>query len=335
MSPKIAKKAGMSERAQKLRDTLHYHGHRYYVLDDPEISDAAYDALLHELIAIEEEYPELRTPDSPTQRVGGVSLEKFTKVKHAVPQWSFDNVFSEEEFALFDERVRKGLGGKKASYVCELKIDGFKIVLTYKKGVLATAATRGDGEIGEDVTENVKRIASIPLKLTKPVDCVVEGEIWMGKSGLAQVNALRTKQKEPLFANPRNAAAGSVRQLDPAVAARRDLQMFCYLLDDEACATFGVTTQIGLIDLLRKMSLPVQPDATVLDSLDAVDRVYTKIGKDREKLPYDIDGVVVKLNDRRMQRDLGSTAKAPRWARAYKFPAQQSTTKAGKPFLQK
>ena len=178
--PKLTKQEARV-RAKKLRETLNAHAHRYYVLDAPAISDAAYDALLHELIAIEDAYPSLKTPDSPTERIGGKPLDEFLKTRHEVPQWSFDNVFTIEEFAAFDERVRKGIGKAAYSYVAELKIDGFKIVLTYKKGILARGATRGDGEVGEDVTENVKRIASIPLKLAKPIDLIAEGEIWMGK----------------------------------------------------------------------------------------------------------------------------------------------------------
>ena len=311
------------QRAEKLRESLHYHGHRYYVLDAPEISDAAYDTLLHELIALEQQYPELKTPDSPTNRVGGAPLSKFTKVRHSVPQWSFDNVFSEDEFAQFDERVYKAVG-QRSKYACELKIDGFKVVLTYKSGTLIQAATRGDGDIGEEVTENVKRIRSIPLRLTENIDCVVEGEIWMGKAALEKVNKERAKQNEPLFANPRNAAAGSIRQLDPSVVASRGLE--CFVYDIGTLSKLLPQTQIEELQLLASLGFNVNPNYRPAASVKEVMAYIHEWEKKKDKQNYLCDGVVIKVDLRIDQEVLGYTAKSPRFGVAYKFPAEQATT---------
>src|SRR3989344_5128126 len=225
--------AEVRERAKKLRGTIEKHRYLYHVLDKEEISSEALDSLKHELVRIEEEYPALRTPDSPTQRIAGKPLPEFRKVRHEVSQWSFNDAFSEEEIREFDTRVKRLLKedfGTAAhpTYVAELKIDWLKVVLTYKNGVLETAATRGDGAVGEDVTHNVRTIESVPLRLNEDVDIIVEGEVWLSKSELARINTLRGKEGEPVFANPRNAAAGSIRQLNPKIAAKRHLDSFIY-----------------------------------------------------------------------------------------------------------
>jgi DNA ligase (NAD+) len=319
------------ERAEKLRGTIHYHIHRYHVLDQPEISDEAYDALVSELVAIEEEYPELKTPDSPTQRIGGEPLASFTKVKHKVRQWSFDNVFSEEEVRVWAERVErraKEEGYRNISYVAEHKIDGLKIILEYEKGVLVQGATRGNGVVGEDITSNIRTIRSIPLRLTKPVDTTIIGEAWLSHGEFARINKEREKKGEPLFANPRNAAAGSLRQLDPAVAAERRLSTFVYDIGQIKVAD-GLTkprTQAEELDLLSKLGFKVNEHWTHCSSVDDIIAYYRMWGKQRKKLSYEVDGVVVKVNDIRLQEALGYTAKAPRYAVAFKFPAEQVTT---------
>ncbi len=314
---------GKADRARSLRDLLSYHGHRYYVLDAPEISDEAYDALLHELVTLEAEYPSLRTPDSPTQRVGGKILDGFEKIVHRVPQWSFDNVFSKEEFEAFHQRVTRAIG-RAPAYVCELKIDGFKIVLTYERGVLVSAGTRGDGTTGENVTENVKTIRSIPLKLVRPVDCVVEGEIWLPKAEFARINEQRERAGEPPFANPRNAAAGSVRQLDTALVASRKLDCFVY---DIALLSSGTPkTQYEELAELESLGFNVNRERRLAGSPREVFDYWERWEPKRGNEPYLIDGVVIKVNDRADQESLGYTAKSPRFGVAYKFPAEEATT---------
>ena len=317
------------ERIEKLREAIHRYRYLYHVEDREEIPASALDELKHELSTLEEKYPELITPDSPTQRVAGKPLPEFKKVRHAVPQWSFNDVFSEEEFRTFDERVRKNtqaqLGEKaRATYSCELKIDGLKIVLTYEKGKLKTAATRGDGIIGEDVTMNVRTIDSVPLVLSKPVDIVVEGEVWMGKSSLKVLNKEREKNNESLFANPRNAAAGAIRQLDPKIAASRKLDTFIY---DIAQSSVPVPdTQIAELEFLKELGFKVNKEDTHAKNADEVITYWKQALKEREKRDYLIDGIVLKVNERVYQNALGYTGKAPRFAIAFKFPAEQVTT---------
>lgn len=313
----------ISRRAEKLRKLIEYHSHRYHALDLPEISDEAYDALLHELIGIEKEYPALLTSDSPTQRVGGAPLEKFSKITHAVPQWSFDNVFSPEEFALFDERVRKHTG-KPTPYIAELKIDGFKIVLSYEKGKLMTAATRGDGVVGENVTENIRTIRSIPLKLARPLDCIVEGEIWLPKLEFERINEERTKKGEQIFANPRNAAAGTVRQLDPKVVASRRLD--CFVYDMARTSEVMPETQEEELELLASLGFQVNPHRRLCNEAVGIVSYWKEWTRKKDKQEYLVDGVVVKVNERRIQESLGYTAKAPRFGIAFKFPAEEATT---------
>lgn len=313
----------LAHRAQKLRTLINYHSHRYHALDLPEISDEAYDALLNELLAIEMKYPELVTNDSPTQRVGGAPIEKFIKITHVIPQWSFDNVFTPEEFVLFDERIQKHTG-KSVSYISELKIDGFKIVLTYKKGQLVTAATRGDGTVGENVTENIRTIRSIPLVLSKSVDCIVEGEIWLPKDEFVRINKERAKLDQQLFANPRNAAAGTVRQLDPKVVASRKLDSFIY--DIAQLNTPLPATQEQELTLLRTLGFRVNPHATLCKKTDDVIAYWRHWSTHATDEEYLIDGVVIKVNERSVQESLGYTAKSPRFGVAFKFPAEEATT---------
>jgi len=302
-----------AERARKLRETIEKHRHLYHTFDAPEISDEAYDALVRELERLEFDYPELKTADSPTQRVGGAPLDKFEKVEHKVSQWSFNDAFSEEDLRLFDERVRKLLG-EACAYIAELKIDGLKIVLTYEKGLLKLAATRGDGRVGEDVTQNVRTIHSIPLKLKKPVSGIFEGEIWMPKSVFKKLNKERKKKGEELFANPRNIAAGSIRQLDPSVARKRMLDNFVYdtaLLDGEAAPTLG---------------FKINPHFKRFEDIEGVIDYWKSWQKKKDAENYLIDGVVVKVNSISNQQTLGYTSKAPRFGIAFKFAAEQVTT---------
>jgi DNA ligase (NAD+) len=312
------------ERVEKLRELLAYHSHRYFTLDDPEISDAAYDALNRELKELETKHPELARADSITERVVGEALPFLKKVKHEVPQWSFNDAFSEDELHVFDARVRK-LTGKVPTYDLELKIDGLKIVFTYEKGRLVTATTRGDGVVGEDVTHNVRTINSVPETLARPVDLIAEGEVYLTRSGFAKLNYEREKAGEPLFANPRNAAAGSIRQLDPAIAASRPLGAFLY---DAARSSEALPeTQSEELEYLRALGLPVNPEHAHADSLDKVLKYYTKwSGLARDKVDYQLDGIVVKVENVRDQELLGYTGKAPRFAIAYKFPAEQVQT---------
>ncbi|HVY72679.1 MAG TPA: NAD-dependent DNA ligase LigA [Candidatus Paceibacterota bacterium] len=345
MSPKETR-----ERYEKLKSSLNHHRYLYYALESPEIPDSAYDELERELAEIEAKHPELITSDSPTQRVGGV-LGKFKKVKHSVPQWSFNDVFTEEEFREFDIRVRKMLGkpeqnvseeksgrpkggdpraflrevsAKALTYTCELKIDGLKVVLTYEKGKLVTAATRGDGTTGEDVTHNVRTIQSVPLVLTRPVDCVVEGEIWMSEDALKKTNKEREKNGEPLFANPRNAAAGSIRQLDPSIAASRGLSTFMYDVASTSETLPG--TQAEELTYLQELGFKVNKHFEVAHSAEEVIAYWKKWGSKNKSQGYWIDGIVIKVNDRRQQEALGYTGKAPRFAVAFKFKAEQVTT---------
>ncbi len=310
-------------RAAKLRETINHYRYLYAVLDREEITPEALDSLKHELVKLEEKYPALITPDSPTQRVAGRALDAFVKVTHAVPQWSFNDAFSEEDMRAFDERVKKGLG-KTPSYTAELKIDGLKVVLTYEKGILKTAATRGDGKVGEDVTQNVRTIESIPLKLEKPVDIIVEGEVWMAKSVFKKLNALREKRGEELFANPRNVSAGSIRQLDSAITRERQLDNFIY--DIASFSNTTPPTQGAELNLLRDLGFKVNPHFKTCADIEAVIDYWKSWEKKKDKEDYLIDGVVVKVSERESQEELGYTGKAPRFGIAFKFPAEQVTT---------
>lgn len=311
------------ERAAHLRSAITKFRTLQHEKDVSPISPEALDSLKHELAGLEERYPELITPDSPTQVVAGAPLPFLSKVRHEVPQWSFNDAFSEEDIRAFDARVRK-LTGSMPSYDLELKIDGLKIVLTYKKGELMIAATRGDGVIGEDVTHNIRTIRSVPERLARPIDLVAEGEVYLTRSGFEKLNASREKAEEPLFANPRNAAAGSIRQLDPGVAAARPLGVFLY---DVARSSEPLPkTQSEELAYLAKLGLPVNPEHTHAESLDDVFSYWRKWQDAREKVDYQIDGIVLKVESRAEQETLGYTGKAPRFAIAYKFPAEQVQT---------
>jgi len=319
------------ERIEKLKKEINHHRYLYHVLDKVEISDAALDSLKHELEELEREYPELITPDSPTQRVGGKALDKFHKVNHIVPQWSFNDAFDAEEVRDFDKRVKKLLidNGEpkdiKPDYTAELKIDGLHVVLTYKKGVFKIGATRGDGKIGEDVTQNLKTIDSIPLKLENKVDLVAEGEVFMKKSVFEKLNKKRKERKEPLLANPRNAAAGAIRQLDPKITKERNLD--CFIYDLSWAGNFTIPeTQSEELNELQKLGFKVNKNWKHCKDIEEAIKVWEYWIKRREKEDYWIDGIVIKLNRSNWQKNLGYTGKAPRWAIAFKFPAEQATT---------
>lgn len=312
------------KRAEKLRTLLAHHAHQYYTLDAPEISDSAYDALQRELIGLENEYPELKKADSITERIVGEAMPFLKKVRHAVPQWSFNDAFSKDEIHAFDARVRK-MSGLVPSYDLELKIDGLKIVLTYEKGVLTTAATRGDGIIGEDVTHNIRTIRSVPAKLARPIDLVAEGEVYLTRSGFTKLNALREKAGEPLFANPRNAAAGSIRQLDPTIAAARPLGVFMY--DVALTSEPFPPTQGEELAYLADLGFPVNPEHRHAETLDEIVAYWERWrGSARDAVDYQIDGIVLKVESKSVQELLGYTGKAPRFGIAYKFPPEQVQT---------
>jgi DNA ligase (NAD+) len=319
MVPKEAR-----ERHEKLAAAVNRHRYLYYVLESPEIADSAYDELEQELLRLEEKYPALATADSPTQRVGGEPAAAFKKVRHSVAQWSFNDAFTPEDMRNFDARVKKLLGMSEVEYSMELKIDGLKIVLSYEKGRLVTAATRGDGTVGEDVTHNVRTIRSVPLVLPRPATLVVEGEIWMSEESLRKINAERKKEGEPQFANPRNAAAGSIRQLDPKIAAARGLSTFIY---DVAITSETLSpTQMEEMEYLKGLHFKVNTHARVANSVEDIVAYWQEWQGKQKALGYWVDGIVIKVNRRDLQERLGYTGKAPRFAIAFKFPAEQVTT---------
>ncbi len=315
------------ERYEKLKREVERHRHLYYALDAPEIVDSAYDELEQELLTLEIEYPELATPDSPTGRVGGEAQTAFKKVRHVVAQWSFNDAFSEEDIRDFDARVRRVLtlsAVEALSYVCELKIDGLKVVLTYKQGELVQAATRGDGVVGEDVTHNIRTIESVPLTLPRPVDITVEGEVWMSEQQLRELNDIQAKAGKPLFANPRNAAAGSIRQLDPKIAAARGLDTFIYdVAQSEEELPAAQEEELGY---LKELGFNVNPHFKKVHSVEEIIAYWKRWQEQKKSQGYWIDGVVIKVGDRALQERLGYTGKAPRFAVAFKFPAEQVTT---------
>lgn len=314
----------VKERVAKLRELLAHHATLYYTLDAPSLSDSAYDALYRELKALEEQYPELVRADSVTERVVGEAMPFLAKVRHTVPQWSFNDAFTEAEIRAFDERVRK-VSGAPQTYDLELKIDGLKVVFTYEKGALVCAATRGDGVIGEDVTHNVRTIRSVPVRLARSIDLIAEGEVYLSRSGFAKLNKEREKRGESLFANPRNAAAGSLRQLDPKIAAKRPLGAFLYDVA-QTSETFP-DTQSSELEYLKGLGLPVNPEHMHADSLEGVFSYWNKWkGSARKKVDYQLDGIVLKVESERAQEMLGYTGKAPRFAIAYKFPPEQVQT---------
>ena len=323
------------QHLEKLRSQIDDLRHRYHVLNDPEVTDAMYEGLMDELRKIEEAHPSLVTPDSPTQRVAGEPAKGFKKVPHQVPQWSFNDAFNEEDLNAWSDRVvrmlTKKLGEppKDLTYSVELKIDGLHIVLTYKKGSLVTAATRGDGKIGEDVTANIRTIQTVPLKLKEPIDLIAEGEAWMDRKHFASLNTRREKAGEPLFANPRNASAGTIRQLDPKIVAERKLSLTAYDISESGDTKADITTSTQMEELrvLKKLGFLVDSHSKEVSTMSEVIEFYKKWQKKKDAQPYWIDGLVVKVNQKEYQDALGFTGKAPRWAIALKFPAEQGTTK--------
>jgi DNA ligase (NAD+) len=318
---------------EKLRQEIRYHEHRYYVLNDPKISDFEFDKLMRRLQDLEGEHPELITPDSPTQRVGGQPTEVFPKVRHSVQMLSLDNTYSVEELKDFDRRVRELSGRARVEYVGELKLDGLSMALTYEDGALARGVTRGDGTQGEDVTGNVRTIRSVPLKIAptavaalgRPKRFEVRGEVIMTRQAFEQVNAQREAAGEPKFANPRNAAAGSMRQLDPRIVAERKLDMYLYQLLVEGGV--ALPEHWKALEALARMGFKVNPHRRLCRSFEELLDYIQEWEAKRDSLEYEIDGIVVKVNDTRLWEELGTTAKSPRWAAAFKYPARQATTK--------
>lgn len=324
MSPSSA-----AERIDELVKLLNYHAYRYYVLDSPEVPDAQYDAWFRELLELEEQHPELVRPDSPTRRVGAPPLEAFGTVVHGVPMLSLDNAFNEAELREFDARLRRFLDlapSTSLEYVCELKIDGLAISLTYEDGIFVRGATRGDGTRGEDITQNLRTIRRIPLRLigTPPKRIEVRGEAFLSKAEFLRVNEERQEAGEPVFANPRNAAAGSVRQLDPAITASRKLDAFFY--GTGVLEGHSLSTHAEELEYLRALGLPVNDTSRLVDSIEGAVAYVAEWQEQRHELPYETDGVVVKLNSFAQQRTVGSTSHSPRWAIAYKFPPEQKET---------
>lgn len=313
------------EEVERLRDEIEYHNYRYYVLADPVITDEEYDKLMKRLIELEKKYPQIVTPDSPTQRVGGKVLSGFRKVKHSQPMLSLDNTYNEKDIREFDERVKRILGIRSVEYVAELKIDGVSIALRYESGKFRIAITRGDGVEGEDVSENIKLVRSIPLRLREKVDVEVRGEIYMPIDEFKKINEEREENGEPPFANPRNATAGTIRQLDTSVVAKRMLDSFMYYLVNPE--KFGVETQWDALEYLRKLGFKVNPHSKLCRNIEEVIDYWKEWINRRKELDYWIDGVVVKVNSFEYQRILGETSKSPRWAIAFKFPAEQARTK--------
>jgi len=313
------------EEIEKLREEIEYHNYRYYILNDPVITDQEYDELMKRLIELEKKYPELVTPDSPTQRVGGKVAEGFKKVRHSIRMLSLDNTYSEEELKKFNERIKRTLEIEKVEYVVELKIDGFSVALRYKDGKFEQGITRGDGITGEDITENLKTVKSIPLRLRKKINVEVRGEVYMSKDEFNRINQERMKKGLPLFANPRNAAAGTMRQLDSSVVARRNLDSFIYYVIDPE--SHGLKTQSETLKFLKSIGFKVNPNYIVTNELGEIIDYWNYWIENRKKLAYNIDGLVIKVNKIEYQKLLGETAKSPRWAIAFKFPAEQVRTK--------
>ena len=315
----------IENRVAELNRLLHEYEHAYYVLDKPLVPDAVYDQLLHELIALEKAHPSLIYPDSPTGRVGGAPLQGFKKVTHTYPMLSLSNAFGEEDLRDFDRKIRQAIGDD-FSYVCELKIDGLAIALRYENGVFVQGATRGDGSVGEEITANLRTIRAIPLRLKEPVTIEVRGEAYMPKKSFEALNHARREKGEELFANPRNAAAGSLRQLDPRIAASRNLSTFIYSIGGDGEA-YGIDSHAEMLDYLETLGFPSNKERAFCETIEDVLAFINKWTENRPNLPYEIDGIVVKVNRYAHQDELGFTAKSPRWAIAYKFPAEEVVTK--------
>ena len=306
---------------KELVELLNRYAYEYYTKDTPSVSDSEYDQLYRELVELETAHPDEILPESPTHRVGGVVLKGFTKYQHQYPLYSLQDAFSREELEAFDQRVRKEF--PSISYVCELKIDGLSISLTYENGVLVTGATRGDGSVGEDITENLKRVKDIPLVLPEPVNITVRGECYMPRASFDRVNQIRQENGEPEFANPRNAAAGTLRQLDTKIVAKRNLATFLY----QEVSPTDQSSQEGVLEKLARLGFVVNQERVLAEDMEQIWDFIQKVAQLREDLPYDIDGIVIKVNDLAVQEELGFTVKAPKWAVAYKFPAEEKEAK--------
>ena len=311
----------MNERMKELVELLNRYATEYYTSDNPSVSDSEYDRLYRELVELEKAHPEQVLPDSPTHRVGGKILDGFEKYSHQYPLYSLQDAFSREELDAFDARVRKELD--EVTYICELKIDGLSISLTYEQGIFVAGATRGDGSVGENITENLKRVKDIPLSLSEKIDITVRGECYMPRASFNQVNLARQENGEPEFANPRNAAAGTLRQLDTGVVAKRNLATFLY----QEASPSTRDSQEKVLKHLEQLGFVVNPRRLLAHSMDEVWEFIQEVGQERDQLPYDIDGVVIKVNDLVGQEQLGFTVKAPKWAVAYKFPAEEKEAK--------
>ena len=306
---------------KELVELLNRYAYEYYTKDAPSVSDSEYDQLYRELVELETAHPDEVLPESPTHRVGGVVLKGFTKYQHQYPLYSLQDAFSREELEAFDQRVRKEFSS--ISYVCELKIDGLSISLTYENGVLVTGATRGDGSVGEDITENLKRVKDIPLVLPEPVNITVRGECYMPRASFDRVNQIRQENGEPEFANPRNAAAGTLRQLDTKIVAKRNLATFLY----QEVSPTDQNSQEGVLEKLARLGFVVNQERVLAEDMEQIWDFIQKVAQFREDLPYDIDGIVIKVNDLAVQEEIGFTVKAPKWAVAYKFPAEEKEAK--------
>ena len=306
---------------KELVELLNRYAYEYYTKDAPSVSDSEYDQLYRELVELETAHPDEILPESPTHRVGGVVLKGFTKYQHQYPLYSLQDAFSREELEAFDQRVRKEF--PSISYVCEFKIDGLSISLTYENGVLVTGATRGDGSVGEDITENLKRVKDIPLVLPEPVNITVRGECYMPRASFDRVNQIRQENGEPEFANPRNAAAGTLRQLDTKIVAKRNLATFLY----QEVSPTDQSSQEGVLEKLARLGFVVNQERVLAEDMEQIWDFIQKVAQLREDLPYDIDGIVIKVNDLAVQEELGFTVKAPKWAVAYKFPAEEKEAK--------
>ena len=311
----------MNKRMNELVALLNRYATEYYTSDNPSVSDSEYDRLYRELVELETAYPDQVLADSPTHRVGGKVLDGFEKYSHQYPLYSLQDAFSREELEAFDARVRKEVA--HPTYICELKIDGLSISLTYEKGILVAGATRGDGSVGENITENLKRVKDIPLTLPEELDITVRGECYMPRASFDQVNQARQENGEPEFANPRNAAAGTLRQLDTAVVAKRNLATFLY----QEASPSTRDSQEKVLKHLEQLGFVVNPKRILAENIDEIWNFIQEVGEERENLPYDIDGVVIKVNDLASQEELGFTVKAPKWAVAYKFPAEEKEAK--------
>ena len=311
-------------RMRELHDKLNQYNYEYHVLDKPSVSDAEYDSLLNELIQLEQQHPELKLPDSPTQRVGGNVLDMFEKVQHTTPMLSLGNAFNEEDLRDFDRRVKQAVG-EEVSYVCELKIDGLAVSLRYEDGLFVLGATRGDGTTGEDITMNLKTIRSIPLRLKENVSLEVRGEAYMPKNSFIKLNEAKMEREEEPFANPRNAAAGSLRQLDPKIASKRNLDVFIYSMAN--AEDLDMDSHSQALDYIGKLGFKSNKERQTCANIDEVINYVTSWHDKRQDLPYDIDGIVIKVDSIEQQEQLGFTAKSPRWAVAYKFPAEEVSTR--------